>query len=72
MNDKQKLEHLRFLREDCETQLRVNEAELAFLRELRFWNDLAMTIKDYDIIESYHLLNWVRSVIRTNYPKYAN
>ena len=71
MNDKQELDYLRFLREDYKTQLRVSKAQLAFLEELRFWNNLAMTIKDYDIIAGYSLLKWVGDIIRENYP-YAN
>ena len=67
MNDKQKLEYYRFLRDDSRTRLQINEAILAFLEELRFWNDLAMTINDYDSKEAYFLLLWVKDVIKTNF-----
>ena len=67
MNDKQKLEYYRFLRDDSRTRLQINEAILAFLEELRFWNDLAMTIKDYDPKEGYSLLLWVSDVLKTNF-----
>lgn len=56
MNDKQKLEYYRFLRDDSRTRLQINNSILTFLEELRFWNDLARTIKDYDSKEGYSLL----------------
>ena len=67
MNDKQKLEYYRFLRDDYRTRLKINNSILAFLEELRFWNDLAMTIKDYDSKEGYSLLLWVSDVLKTNF-----
>ena len=70
MNDKQKLEYYRFLRDDYRTRLKINNSILAFLEELRFWNDLAMTIKDYDSKEGYSLLLWVSDVLKTNFPDY--
>ena len=70
MNDKQKLEYYRFLRDDSRTRLQINDAILAFLEELRFWNNLAMTIKYYDFEEGYSLLLWVNDVIKTNFPNY--
>lgn len=70
MNDKQKLEYYRFLRDDYRTRLKINNSILAFLEELRFWNDLAMTIKDYDHKEGYSLLLWVSDVLKTNFPDY--
>lgn len=70
MNDKQKLEYYRFLRDDYRTRLKINNSILAFLEELRFWNDLAMTIKDYDSKESYSLLLWVSDALKTNFPDY--
>ena len=68
MNDKQKLEYYRFLRDDYRTRLKINNSILAFLEELRFWNDLAMTIKDYDYKEGYSLLLWVSDVLKTSFP----
>ena len=68
MNDKQKLKYYRFLRDDYRTRLKINNSILAFLEELRFWNDLAMTIKDYDSKESYSLLLWVSDALKTNFP----
>ena len=68
MNDKQKLEYYRFLRDDYRTRLQINNSIIAFLEELRFWNDLAMTIKDYDSKEGYSLLLWVSDVLKTNFP----
>ena len=70
MNDKQKLEYYRFLRDDYRTRLKINNSIIAFLEELRFWNDLAMTIKDYDSKEGYSLLLWVSDVLKTNFPDY--
>lgn len=70
MNDKQKLEYYRFLRDDSRTRLQINNSILAFLEELRFWNDLARTIKDYDSKEGYSLLLWVSDVLKTNFPDY--
>ena len=70
MNDKQKLEYYRFLRDDSRTRLQINEAILAFLEDLRFWNDLARTVKDYDFKEGHSLLLWVNDVIKTNFPDY--
>ena len=70
MNDKQKLEYYRFLRDDYRTRLKINNSILAFLEELRFWNDLAMTINDYDSKEGYSLLLWVSDVLKTNFPDY--
>ena len=70
MNDKQKLEYYRFLRDDSRTRLQINNSTLAFLEELRFWNDLARTIKDYDSKEGYSLLLWVGDVLKTNFPDY--
>ena len=70
MNDKQKLEYYRFLRDDSITRLQINDAILAFLEELSFWNDLAMTIKDYDSKEAHSLLLWVVDVLKTNFPDY--
>ena len=67
MNDKQKLEYYRFLRDDSRTRLQINEAILAFLEELSFWNSLANTVKDYDLKEAYSLLLWVKDVIKTNF-----
>ena len=68
MNDKQKLKYYRFLRDDYRTRLKINNSILAFLEELRFWNDLAITIKDYDSKESYSLLLWVSDALKTNFP----
>lgn len=68
MNDKQKLKYYRFLRDDYRTRLKINNSILAFLEELRFWNDLAMTIKDYDSKEGYSLLLWVSDVLKTSFP----
>ena len=75
MNDKQKLKYYRFLRDcfySCRNtiliSLKINNSILAFLEELRFWNDLAMTIKDYDSKESYSLLLWVSDALKTNFP----
>ena len=68
MNDKQKLKYYRFLRDDYRTRLQINNSIIAFLEELRFWNDLAMTIKDYDSKEGYSLLLWVSDVLKTNFP----
>ena len=68
MNDKQKLEYYRFLRDDYRTRLKINNSIIAFLEELRFWNDLAMTIKDYDSKEGYSLLLWVSDALKTNFP----
>lgn len=68
MNDKQKLEYYRFLRDDYRTRLKINNSILAFLEELRFWNDLAMTVKDYDSKEGYSLLLWVSDALKTNFP----
>ena len=68
MNDKQKLEYYRFLRDDSRTRLQINEAILAFLEELRFWNSLASTVKYYDFNEAFSLLLWVNDVIKTNFP----
>ena len=70
MNDKQKLEYYRFLRDDSRTRLQINDAILAFLEELRFWNNLAMTVKYYDFNEAFSLLLWVNDVIKTNFPDY--
>ena len=70
MNDKQKLEYYRFLRDDYRTRLKINNSILAFLEELRFWNDLSMTLKYYDSKESYSLLLWVGDVLKTNFPDY--
>ena len=70
MNDKQKLKYYRFLRDDYRTRLKINNSIIAFLEELRFWNDLAMTIKDYDSKEGYSLLLWVSDVLKTNFPNY--
>ena len=70
MNDKQKLKYYRFLRDDYRTRLKINNSIIAFLEELRFWNDLAMTIKDYDSKEGYSLLLWVSDVLKTNFPDY--
>ena len=70
MNDKQKLEYYRFLRDDSRTRLQINDAILAFLEELRFWNNLARTIKDYDSKEGSSLLLWVGDVLKTNFPDY--
>lgn len=67
MNDKQKLEYYRFLRDDSRTRLQINNSILAFLEELRFWNNLARTIKDYDSKEGYSLLLWVSDVLKTNF-----
>ena len=68
MNDKQKLEYYRFLRDDSRTRLQINDANLAFLEELRFWNNLAGTVKDYDLKEAYSLLLWVSDALKTNFP----
>lgn len=68
MNDKQKLEYYCFLRDDSRTRLQINNSILAFLEELRFWDDLARTIKDYDFKEGYSLLLWVGDVLKTNFP----
>ena len=68
MNDKQKLEYYRFLRDDSRTRIQINDAILAFLEELSFWNNLANTIKDYDFKEGYSLLFWVGDVLKTNFP----
>lgn len=70
MNDKQKLEYYRFLRDDSRTRLQINNSILAFLEELRFWNDLARTIKDYDSKEGYSLLLWVSDVLKTNFSEH--
>ena len=70
MNDKQKLEYYRFLRDDSRTHLQINDAILAFLEELSFWNSLANTVKDYDLKEAYSLLLWVSDVLKTNFPDY--
>lgn len=70
MNDKQKLKYYRFLRDDYRTRLKINNSIIAFLEELRFWNDLAMTIKDYDSKEGYSLLLWVSDALKTNFPDY--
>ena len=70
MNDKQKLEYYRFLRDDSRTRLQINEAILAFLEELRFWNNLASTVKYYDFKEGHSLLLWVGDVLKTNFPEY--
>ena len=70
MNDKQKLEYYRFLRDDSKTRLQINDAILAFLEELRFWNNLAMAMKDYAPKEGYSLLLWVGDVLKTNFPDY--
>ena len=67
MNDKQKLEYYRFLRDDGRTRIQINDAILAFLEELSFWNNLAWTVKDYDLKEAYSLLLWVNDVIKTNF-----
>ena len=67
MNDKQKLKYYRFLRDDYRTRLKINNSIIAFLEDLRFWNDLAMTIKDYDYKEGYSLLLWVSDVLKTNF-----
>ena len=67
MNDKQKLEYYRFLRDDSRTRLQINEAILTFLEELRFWNNLASTVKYYDSNEAFSLLLWVNDVIKTNF-----
>ena len=67
MNDKQKLEYYRFLRDDSRTRLQIENSILAFLEELRFWNDLAMTMKDYDPKESHSLILWVSDVLKTNF-----
>ena len=68
MNDKQKLKYYRFLRDDYKTRLKINNSIIAFLEELRFWNDLGMTIKDYDPNEGYSLILWVSDVLKTNFP----
>ena len=70
MNDKQKLEYYRFLCDDSRTRLQINDAILAFLEELRFWNNLASTVKYYDSNEAFSLLLWVNDVIKTNFPDY--
>ena len=70
MNDKQKLEYYRFLRDDSRTRLQINNSILAFLEELRFWNDLARTVKDYDFKEGHSLLLWLGDVLKTNFPEY--
>ena len=67
MNDKQKLEYYRFLRDDSRTRLQINDAILAFIEELSFWNSLANTVKDYDFEEGYSLLLWVGDVLKTNF-----
>ena len=67
MNDKQKLEYYRFLRDDSRTRLQINDAILAFLEELRFWNNLAGTVKYYDSKEAHSLFLWVGDVLKTNF-----
>lgn len=68
MNSKQKLEYHRFLRNDNKTRLQISKSIYALVDELRFWNNLAMTIKDYDPKESHSLLLWVSDVLKTNFP----
>ena len=70
MNDKQKLEYYRFLRNDSRTCPQINDTILAFLEELRFWNNLAMTVKNYDPKEGHSLLLWVSDVLKTNFPDF--
>ena len=70
MNDKQKLEYYRFLRDDSRTRLQINDSILAFLEELRFWNNLAGTVKYYDSKEAHSLFLWVGDVLKTNFPNY--
>ena len=70
MNDKQKLEYYRFLRDDSRIRLQINDAILAFLEELRFWNNVAMTVKNYDPKEGYSLLLWASDVLKTNFPDF--
>ena len=70
MNDKQKLEYYHFLRNDSRTRLQINDAILAFLEELRFWNNLSGTVNDYDSKEAHSLLLWVGDVLETNFPNY--
>lgn len=70
MNDKQKLEYYRFLRDDSRTRLQINDAILAFLEELRFWNNVAMTVKNYDLKEGHSLLLWAGDVLKTNFPDF--
>lgn len=67
MNDKQKLEYYRFLRDDSRTRLQINNSIFAFLEELSFWNSLANTVKDYNFEEGYSLLLWVGDVLKTNF-----
>ena len=70
MNDKQKLEYYRFLRDDSRARLQINDAILAFLEELRFWNIFAGTVKYYDSKKAHSLLLWVGDVLKTNFPDY--
>lgn len=70
MNDKQKLEYYHFLRDDSRTRLQINDAILAFLEELRFWNNVAMTVKYYDPKEGHSHLLWASDVLKTNFPDY--
>ena len=70
MNDEQKLKYYRFLRDDYRTRLKINNSILAFLEELRFWNDLAIIMKDYDPKEGYSLLLWVSDALKTNFPEH--
>ena len=70
MNDKQKLKYYRFLRDDYRTRLQINNSIIVFLEELRFWNNLAMTVKYYDSKEAHSLLLWVGDVLKTNFPNY--
>ena len=70
MNDKQELEYYRFLRDDSRTRLQINDAILAFLEELRFWNNVSMTVKNYDPKEGHSLLLWVSDVLKTNFPDF--
>ena len=68
MNDKQKLEYYRFLRDDRRSRLQINDAIFAFLEELSFWNSLAGTVKYYNSKEAHSLLLWVGDVLKTNFP----
>ena len=70
MNDEQKLKYYRFLRDDYRTRLKINNSIIAFLEELRFWNNLASTVKYYDSNKAFSLLLWVNDVIKTNFPDY--
>lgn len=67
--DKQFIDHIVFWGKQCATINKIQEARIALLDEIIFYNDMVVILYDYDLCAAQELYWKTHNIFITNFPK---